>query len=136
MPKHRYDQRLSKVPKSIYLLLTKIGELKGRWIGGAHLSPQVLGRLKKSVLITSAGASTRIEGSELSDADVEKLMKGIQVNRWKDRDQQEVKGYYELLQIIFATWKHIAVSESSIKHLHQEMLKYAQKDERHRGDYK
>jgi len=53
--------------------------LKGRWIAGAQSSPQVLGRLKRSVLITSTGASTRIEGAKLTDEDVEKLMCGIDI---------------------------------------------------------
>jgi Fic family protein len=92
--------------------------------------------LKRSVLITSAGASTRIEGSKLSDEDVEKLMRGLAVKKFADRDKQEVQGYYELLDNIFYGWKHIPFNESSIKHLHKELLKHVSKDERHRGEYK
>jgi Fic family protein len=86
----------------------------------------------------SAGirASTRIEGSKLSDEDVEKLMRGLSVKKFADRDKQEVQGYYELLGNIFSGWKHIPFNESSIKHLHKELLKYVSKDERHRGEYK
>lgn len=117
-------------------LISQIDELKGRWVGGAALNPQALGRLKRSVLVTSAGASTRIEGAQLSDEDVEKLMHGISIKKFKDRDAQEVKNYYELLKKIFESWKHIPFTESTIKHLHKEMLKYVPKDERHRGEYK
>jgi len=66
-------------------------------IGGARLNPQALGRLKRSVLVTSTGASTRIEGARLSDEDVERLMRGLALTRLADRDKQEVRGYYELL---------------------------------------
>jgi len=100
------------------------------------MSPQVLGRLKRSVLVTSTGASTRIEGSRLSDEDIEKLIRGISLQKFSDRDQQEVKGYYELLQNIFNCWKSLKFSENAIKHFHKEMLKHVEKDVRHRGEYK
>ncbi len=64
----RFEARLATIPAEIWSKITKIDETKGRWIGGVNLSPQILGRLKKSVLITSAGASTRIEGAKLTDA--------------------------------------------------------------------
>src|SRR3990170_261920 len=95
---NKLDHRLEHLPAEIWSKIAKIDELKGQWIAGAQLSPQVLGRLKRSVLVTSTGASTRIEGARLSDEDVEKLMRGIAIQKFTDRDKQEVKGYYELLQ--------------------------------------
>jgi len=130
------EKRIKNLPPTIWTDINKIDTLNGEWIGGAKLNPQALGRLKKSVLITSAGASTRIEGSKLSDEDVEKFVRGLSIKKFADRDKQEVKGYYELLENIFNSWKHITLSESSIKHLHKELLKYASKDEGHRGEYK
>ena len=131
-----FDRRLQRIPHSLWSKVTQIDQLKGQWIGGAQLSPQVLGRLKKSVLVTSTGASTRIEGAKLSDVDVEKLMRGIGIQRFTDRDEQEVKGYYELLQNVFGSWKRLKLTEGMIKHFHQELLKYVKKDAAHRGDYK
>lgn len=136
MVKNRLDKRLSNIPSKIWLKINKIDELKGHWISGAKLSPQVLGRLKKSVLVTSTGASTRIEGARLSDEDIEKIMRGLSVQKFAERDVQEVQGYYELLQNIFESWKSIKFNESTIKHLHKELLKYVEKDTRHRGEYK
>ncbi|KAF0134818.1 MAG: Fic family protein [Candidatus Saganbacteria bacterium] len=132
----RFDKRLNNLPAEIWNKITKIDELKGQWIAGAKLSPQVLGRLKRSVLITSTGSSTRIEGARLSDNDVEKLMNGISLQKFSNRDKQEVKGYFELLRNIFDAWEGLRFSESAIKHFHKELLKYAEKDERHRGEYK
>ena len=132
----RFENRLGQLPSGIWARIAQIDELKGRWSAGVKLSPQVLGRLKKSVLITSSGASTRIEGSRLSDQEVEKLMAGINVLKFADRDTQEVRGYFELLQNIFDSWQSIKFSESTIKHFHQELLKYVEKDQLHRGDYK
>lgn len=133
---NRFDQRLSSIPAEIWSKITQVDELKGQWIAGARLSPQVLGRLKRSVLITSTGASTRIEGARLSDEDVEKLMRGIDIQKFTDRDKQEVKGYYELLENVFDSWKNLRLNESAIKHFHKELLKFVKKDETHRGDYK
>jgi Fic family protein len=131
-----FSKRLDNITPDILSKIAKIDEIKGRWTEGVNLSPQLLGRLKKSVLVTSSGASTRIEGARLSDEDVEKLIQGLNITKFRDRDAQEVKGYYELLENIFHAWKNIPFNESSIKHLHKELLKYVEKDTRHRGDYK
>ena len=133
---NRFDQRFANTPAGIWSKIAQIDQLKGQWIAGARLSPQTLGRLKRSVLITSTGASTRIEGARLSDEDVEKLMRGIDIQKFTDRDKQEVKGYFELLENVFDSWKSLKFSENTIKHFHKELLKYVKKDELHRGQYK
>lgn len=130
------SKRIKNIPTGVVSKIAKIDELKGQWITGARLSPQVLGRLKKSVLITSTGASTRIEGSRLSDEDIEKMMRGINIQKFTNRDKQEAQGYYELLENIFNSWKSLKFNESAIKHFHKELLKYVDKDGKHRGEYK
>ncbi len=134
--KNALEKRIQNMPASVWSKIAQIDELKGQWVAGARLSPQLLGRLKKSVLVTSTGASTRIEGAKLSDKDIEKLMRGISIQKFSDRDKQEVKGYYELLQNVFDSWKTLKFSENTIKSFHKEMLKYVEKDVRHRGEYK
>jgi len=136
MKKTKFDKRLSQVSLDIVTKIARIDELKGQWSAGANLNPYLLGKLKKSVLITSTGASTRIEGANLTDEDVEKLMQGLAIQKFTDRDKQEVQGYYELLKNIFESWDSIRFSEGSIKHLHKELLKYVEKDKLHRGEYK
>ena len=132
----KLDQRLQQIPANIWEKITQIDELKGRWEGSARLGPQTKGRLKRSILVTSTGASTRIEGARLSDEDVDKLMRGISIQLFADRDLQEVQGYYELLENVFESWDRLKLSEGLIKHFHQELLKYVEKDELHRGEYK
>jgi len=133
---YNFAKRIEQIPSNIVSKIAKIDELKGQWITGARLSPQVLGRLKRSVLITSTGASTRIEGARLSDEDIEKLMRGINIQKFTNRDKQEAQGYYELLKNVFNSWKGLKFNESLIKHFHQELLKHVEKDEKHRGEYK
>lgn len=132
----RRDRRIAHISDRIWSLINQIDQLNGQWIGGAKLNPQALGRLKRSTLVTSSGASTRIEGAKLSDEDVEALMRGLKMTRFADRDKQEVKGYFELLENVFNSWKHIPFTESTIKSFHKELLKYVAKDSRHRGEYK
>lgn len=132
----RFLKRLSDISPEILQKIQEIDNLKGQWVSGANLDQQILGRLKKSVLVTSTGASTRIEGSNLSDEDVEKLMRGLSLQKFRDRDKQEVEGYYELLANIFNSYQSIPFSESTIKFFHKEMLKHVVKDKLHRGEYK
>ena len=130
------DNRLKKFTSFNLAKITLIDELKGRWVGGAQLNPQALSRLKQFVLVTSTGASTRIEGSRLSDKEVEKFMKGLAIQRFSDRDKQEVQGYYGLLANVFNSWDELHFSESLIKHFHKELLKYVDKDQLHPHEYK
>jgi len=133
---NHFDKRLSLIPSEVLSKIAKIDEIKGRWIGGLQINPQTLGRLKRSVLITSTGASTRIEGVKLSDKEIERLMQGVTAKKFTDRDSQEVQGYYELLHNVFDSWKSIKFNESAVKHFHNQLLKYVAKDQRHRGNYK
>ncbi|MFA5793350.1 MAG: Fic family protein [Candidatus Gracilibacteria bacterium] len=135
----RFNKRLSFTPditNKIYGLISQIEELKGQWRAGINLSPQILGQLKRSVIVTSSGASTRIEGAKLSDEEVEKLLKGLKIQKLKTRDEQEVAGYAELLTNVFDFYRKIKFSEVTIKHFHNELLKYSEKDQRHKGNYK
>jgi Fic family protein len=131
-----FDLRLQNIPQDIWIKITRIEAIKGKWEGSTKLSPQTLGRLKKSVLVTSTGASTRIEGSKLSDEDIEKMLRGIFIQKFSNRDEQEAQGYYELLQNVFNSWETLVFNENLIKHFHQELLKYVEKDVFHRGQYK
>ena len=133
---NHFNKRIANIPQNLWVLINQIDELKGQWVGGAKINPQALGRLRRSVLVTSTGASTRIEGAKLSDEDIEKMMRGLSMQKFADRDIQEVQGYYELLENVFNAWNSIPLSESTIKHLHRELLKYVEKDKLHRGEYK
>ena len=136
---NRFDQRLLFSPvitAKIYSFIAKIDAIKGQWKTTNTLSPQMISRLKTSVLITSTGASTRIEGSKLSDIQIQDLLSKIKIKTLKTRDEQEVAGYLELLKNMFDSWKKLHFSESLILGFHKELLKYSAKDERHKGHYK
>ncbi|MFZ1249431.1 MAG: Fic family protein [Candidatus Saccharimonadales bacterium] len=133
---NRLDARLQQLPQNVFTTVAAIDELKGEWVGGSNLSPQALQRLRRSALATSTGASTRIEGAKMSDEEVEKFMRGLKTQKMTDRDEQEVRGYFETLQGVFDNYKEMVLSESLILHLHGRLLRYSDKDERHKGAYK
>lgn len=135
----RLDKRLlfdQAQSAEVYGLITKIDVISGQWKLSESLSPQMISRLKTSVLITSSGASTRIEGAKLSDAQVKKLYEKMHIQKFKNRDEQEVAGYLELLKKVFDSWRSLHFSENLVKNFHQEIMKYSEKDARHRGQYK
>ena len=55
----------------------------------------------RSVLVTSVGASTRIEGAKLSDEEVDRVMQGLTTSQLAERDYQQVQGYLEVLNNVF-----------------------------------
>lgn len=123
--------------QKIQNMIAEIEKLSGMWTAGINLAPQILSVLKKSTIITSTGSSTRIEGSKLTDREIEKLFStGLKVKKFNTRDEQEVVGYKELLENVFNAYKNIKFSESTIKHFHKEILKYSNKDQKHLGEYK
>lgn len=125
-----------KITSEILALISEIDEFKGAWRALGTLSPDRLGALRRVATIESIGSSTRIEGSKLSDREVERLLGKIEVHKFETRDEQEVAGYAEAMELIFRSWKEIPINENHIRQLHRDLLKYSDKDERHRGEYK
>ncbi len=136
---NRLNQRLlfsQTQSKEIYELIANINAIKGQWKMSAKLSPQIISKLTTDVLITSTGASTRIEGSQLSNEDVKELYSKLRIKKFRTRDEQEVAGYLELLKKIFDSHNTLNFSENLIKSFHNEIMKYSEKDKRHKGNYK
>lgn len=117
-------------------LVARIDEFKGAWRALGTLAPDRLSALRRVATIESIGSSTRIEGSKLSDREVERLLSNLAIKKFDSRDEQEVAGYAELMDLIFRAWEDIPFTENHVKQLHQILLQYSQKDEWHRGAYK
>lgn len=135
----RLSTRLNLKPEvieSIYELLSTIDGVKNSWSITAKLLPQTLMKLTQSLIITSTGASNRIEGNSLSDEQVEALYKNLRIKKFKTRDEQEVIGYIQAFELILEHFKEISLTESFILQLHQILLQESDKDAGHRGHYK
>ncbi|NRA87645.1 MAG: Fic family protein, partial [Rhizobiales bacterium] len=125
-----------KITPHILSIIAEIEEFKGAWRALGRLAPERLSALRRVATIESIGSSTRIEGSKLSDRDVEKLLAKLEIKSFDTRDEQEVAGYAEVMETIFQFWEEIPISENYIKQLHKDLLIHSQKDEYHRGNYK
>ncbi len=132
----KFDHRIKNPDPHIVALLAEIDGIRGEFKGGLRMTPQAITNLKRSTLITSAGASTRIEGARLTDEKVEDVMRGLAVSKFADRDSQEVQGYLETLQNVFDSFQTLPLREGVITSLHNQLLKYSHKDDTHRGGYK
>jgi len=133
---NKFDHRISSLDPHTVFILTEIDGIRGELKAGLRIAPQAMTNLRKSTLITSTGASTRIEGGRLTDEEVEKVMKGVAISKFADRDFQEVQGYLETLRNVFDSYQVLPLRESLITSLHSQLLKYSNKDDRHRGRYK
>lgn len=117
-------------------LIAQIDEFKGRWDALGAISRDRLTQLKKRATIESIASSTRIEGATLTDLEVESLLASLEIQEFQTRDEQEVAGYAQAMELVFESWEHLAINENHIQQLHSTLLKFSTKDTRHRGDYK
>ena len=125
-----------QITPEILGLIARIDEFKGAWRALGTLAPDRLSALRHVATIESIGASTRIEGSKLSDREVEQLLSNLEIKSFATRDEQEVAGYAELMELVFSSWQDIPFTENHIRQLHQILLRYSEKDSWHRGNYK
>ena len=116
--------------------IAEIDEFKGAWRALGTLAPERLKALRHVATIESIGSSTRIEGSKLTDREVEKLLAALEIKKFATRDEQEVAGYAGVMETVFSAWADIPFTENYIKQLHRDLLRYSDKDQRHRGEYK
>ena len=117
-------------------LIAAIDEFKGAWAAIGRIAPGQLTSLRRVATIESIGSSTRIEGARLTDVEVERLLAKLNIKDFASRDEQEVAGYAQVMELVSASWSEITLTENHIKHLHRDLLKYSSKDQRHCGDYK
>lgn len=117
-------------------LIAEIDEFKGRWEALQTLSPERLRALLHVATIESIGSSTRIEGVKLTDQQIETLLSNLERHAFKSRDEEEVAGYAEAMDLLFQSWEELALTENHLKQLHAVLLKFSTKDEYHRGQYK
>jgi Fic family protein len=125
-----------QITPEILSLIARIDEFKGAWRALGTLAPDRLSALRRVATIESIGSSTRIEGSRLSDREVEQLLSNLEIKSFATRDEQEVAGYAELIDLVFSTWQDMPFTENHIKQLHQILLRYSEKDTWHLGNYK
>jgi Fic family protein len=125
--------------KTSQLILKKIAAIEsynGTWTNIEVEEDKSLNELRFLATIESIGSSTRIEGAIMSDEEIQTLLGGIKKKSFKNRDVEEVSGYFETLENIVTSYDEITLTENNIKHLHKSLLNQSTKDSKHKGDYK
>ena len=125
-----------KITTTILNQVAGIDEFKGEWKAIGNLAPERLDALKRVATIESIGSSTRIEGVKLTDQEIEVFLSGLDRKSFGSRDEQEVAGYADVMNMVFESFGKIHFTENHIKQFHNLLLKYSIKDVRHRGEYK
>ncbi len=125
-----------QITPEVLSLIAGIDEFKGAWRALGTLAPERLRALRHVATIESIGSSTRIEGSKLSDREVERLLSNLEIGSFASRDEQEVAGYAEVMETVFRAWEDLPFTENYIKQFHRDLLRHSGKDTRHRGEYK
>lgn len=97
--------------------VSDLGEYRGKQELYTRQSPQRLKALREHALIESAVSSNRIEGVEVEPARVRAVLASPQP-LFRDRDEEEVRGYRDALTWIHTDAASIPVSGETIKRLH------------------
>ena len=121
---------------TVIRIIGEIDQFNGRWLATQSLAPQLLSALEHAALVSSTGSSTRIEGTQLDNVAVERVMAEKDTGALAAGDEQDVAGYAAALREVIRSYPSIEVSEDQIRYLHSTMLQYGSKDNEHRGRYK
>ena len=112
-----------QITPGLLALLSEIDEFKGAWRA-----------LRRVATIESIGSSTRIEGSKLTNREIEHLLARLDIKSFASRDEQEIAGYAEVVETIFQAWTDILIPKNPIRQLHRDLRRYSEKDEPHRRE--
>ena len=120
--------------------VTKIERFQGAFEATNFKRPALVESLKKTTIVTSSGASTRIEGAILTDAQVQELYeKNCQINKMSSRSEREVAGYIKGLSYVYENYDHLEVNERTIREIHAILTSDLIEDQlpkKQRGTYK
>lgn len=124
------------ITNTVLKLISELDEFKGAWQAIGRIAPERLSSLRHVATIESIGSSTRIEGVKLTNREIEQLLSNLETQSFASRDEQEVAGYAAVMETVFENAKDIPLTVNYIKQLHGQLLRYSEKDTRHRGEYK
>ena len=125
-----------EVTQNILNRISKIDSFRGEWRVTGRLEPEKLQSLRELATIESIGSSTRIEGSKMSDSEVESLIANLRPESFRTRDQQEVAGYAKVMDLVHKNWREMSPTKNLILQLHRNLLDFSEKDQRHLGEWK
>jgi Fic family protein len=104
------------------MAMRALGEFRGRQLLHAEQSPEVLETLRRTAMIQSAESSNRIEGIIVPEGRIAPLVD--RKAKPRDRSEQEVAGYRDVLATIHASHRSMRLSPALIKNWHRAMHRY------------
>ena len=125
-----FSKGIDSIPTSASWYLADLGEALGKQKLFTRQAPQKLKTLREHAIIESAVSSNRIEGVEINKARVGTVIFGKSL--LKDRNEEEIRGYRQALELVHKKGSGLAVSEKTILELH----KYTRGDIWDSGKYK
>ena len=120
------------IPAKMYDLISKIYEYKGKQELYVANFSDVLDKMVEVAKIQSTKSSNAIEGISTNDTRLEKLMN--KKSEPKNRNEEEIYGYREVLDIIHENYESIEFTKNNILTLHNKLYSYS--GERHKGKFK
>ncbi len=109
----------------IVALLTKVNEYKGKQNQYLEIKPDTLDYLVEMAKVQSTDASNRIEGIYTSDDRLKKIV--AEKTTPRNRTEQEIAGYRDVLNTIHENYEYIPVSKNMMLQLHQNLYKFSGK---------
>ena len=106
-------------------LLAGIREHKGRQASYKDADKAAVNELMELAKIQSTGASNRIEGIVTTDDRLNKLVREKTMPR--NRSEQEIAGYRDVLKAVHENHEYIPVKPGSILQLHRDLYRYSGK---------
>src|SRR2546423_7509640 len=113
----QFERGLETVPLTTSWYLADLGEARGRQELFTRQSPQKLKVLREHAVIESAVSSNRIEGIEIDQARIGTVIFGK--SNLRDRDEEEVRGYRDVLKLIHEQGAKLHITEELIRELHR-----------------
>ena len=108
--------------KEIIRLLTELHEFRGKQELYMESYPYVLEAMVRVAKIQSTGASNRIEGIYTSDKRLDELVE--EKTEPKNRNEEEIAGYREVLNTIHENYDYIVPRFNVILQLHRDLYMY------------
>ena len=133
MRKFNYSKLISlNIPANMYDLISKIYEYKGKQELYVANFSDVLDKMIEVAKIQSTKSSNAIEGISTNDTRLEELMN--KKSEPKNRNEEEIYGYREVLDIIHENYENIEFTKNNILTLHNRLYSYS--EENHKGKFK
>lgn len=111
------------INQNIINLLTQIHEFKGKQDIYTETKPDILSSLLSVAKIQSISSSNKIEGIYTADKRIKELVSEKVIP--KNRNEEEIAGYRDVLELIHENYNYININNNTILQLHRDLYKYS-----------